>query len=203
MTSLFDYHRLRSIQRKQYAESPADQRLGIESIVRLRSSLDALGRYDRTQHSEFFDVDRVGQDVAIEALCRICRDGNDDTRDFLRWSIDHFQAWSLITFSKRAAVRGLQTSDPDPIRLGLVALAIENLAAGDVRDDLVALGLVHHCAATIHADPAALFEEAAILSGNAMAAVLRDFILRRDLDGIVKAMGFRRVNSQGKTGFRW
>jgi hypothetical protein len=85
----------------------------------------------------------------------------------------------------------------------LLALAIENLANGDVRDDLVAIGLVHHCAAAIHADPAAMFEEAAILAGDAMAAVLRDFILRTDLDRIAKAMGFRQVKSQGKIGFRW
>jgi hypothetical protein len=36
-----------------------------------------------------------------------------------------------------------------------------------------------------------------------MATVLRDFILRTDLDGIGKAMGFRQIKSQGKIGFRW
>jgi hypothetical protein len=203
MTSLAHYHQLRNFERKRYAESPADQRLGGESVARLRASLDAVGRYNRSQHAEFVDVDRVEQDVAIETLCRIYREENDDARSFVRWSIDHFQAWSLITYGKRAAVRGLQTSDPVPIRTALLALAIENLANGDVRDDLVAIGLVHHCAATIHADPAAMFEEAAILAGVAMATVLRDFLLRTDLDGIGKAMGFRQVKSQGKIGFRW
>lgn len=203
MTSLADYHQLRSVERKRYAESPADQRLTAASAAALRALIDSVGRYNGSQSSEFIDVDPIRQDIAIESLCQVYREGSDGMREFLRWSIEPPQAWSLITFSKRAAVRGLQNADPEPVRTALVALALENLAAGDVRDDLVAIGLVHHCAAKIHADPAALFEEAAILAGVAMAAVLRDFILRTDLDGIDKAMGFRQVKSQGKVGFRW
>jgi hypothetical protein len=203
MTSLAHYHQLRSVERGRYAESPADQRLAAASAAGLRASLDAVGRYDGSQSSEFIEVDPIRQDVAIGSLCETYREGNDDSRAFLRWSIDPAKAWSLITFSKRAAVRGLQNADPMPIRTALLALAIENLANTDVRDDLVAIGLVHHCAATIHADPAAMFEEAAILAGDAMAAVLRDFILRTDLDRIAKAMGFRQVKPQGKIGFRW
>lgn len=203
MTSLAYYHQLRSVERGRYAESPADQRLEAAAVASLRALIDAVGRYDGSQSSEFIDVDPIRQDVAIGSLCETYREGNEDVRAFLRWSIDPIRAWSLITFSKRAAVRGLQNADPTPIRTALLALAIENLANGDVRDDLVAIGLVHHCAAAIHADPAAMFEEAAILAGDAMAAVLRDFILRTDLDGIDKAMGFRQVKSQGKVGFRW
>ncbi len=203
MTSLAHYHQLRSVERGRYAESPADQRLEAAAVASLRALIDAVGRYDGSQSSEFIDVDPIRQDVAIGSLCETYREGNDDVRAFLRWSIDPPRAWGLITFSKRAAVRGLQNADPTPIRTALLALAIENLANGDVRDDLVAIGLVHHCAAAIHADPAAMFEEAAILAGDAMAAVLRDFILRTDLDRIAKAMGFRQVKSQGKIGFRW
>jgi hypothetical protein len=107
MTSLAHYHQLRNFERKQYAESPADQRLGGESVARLRASLDAVGRYNRSQHAEFVDVDRVEQDVAIETLCRIYREENDDARSFVRWSIDHFQAWSLITYGKRTDPNGI------------------------------------------------------------------------------------------------
>lgn len=203
MTSLAYYHQLRSVERKRYAESPADQRLDAASVAALRGLIDAIGRYDASRSSEFVDVDPIRQDIAIGSLCATYREGSDDVRAFLRWSIDPAKAWGLITYSKRAAVWGLQNADPEPIRSALTALALENLANGDVRDDLVAIGLVHHCAATIHADPAAMFEDAAVFAGVAMAAVLRDFILRTDLEGIAKAMGFRRVKSQGKVGFRW
>ena len=53
---------------------------------------------------------------------------------------------TLLAFSKRSAVFAVRERKPDLIWDSLIAHAIEDLAAGDVRDNLVALGLVFHCA---------------------------------------------------------
>ena len=124
-------------------------------------------------------------------------------RAYIRSRINEVQGWILLTFSKRAAVRGIQERDVEEVRLALIANAIENLAAKDVRDNLVALGLIYYCASTINAKPGDLFEEAVQLAGPAIQAVLRDFNERNDLDDIAVAMGFEEVEDGGQIGFRW
>jgi hypothetical protein len=108
-----------------------------------------------------------------------------------------------LTFGQRAATRGYQTKSTGPVRQALIALAVEDLSAGDLRDDLVALGLIYHCAAKVRAHIPVMFEQVARMAGPAMAAVLRDYLDWDELHDILAAMGFKQVRSQGTTGFRW
>jgi hypothetical protein len=85
----------------------------------------------------------------------------------------------------------------------LTALAIENLACEDVRDDLVALGLIFHCAKAIYPEPAVWFEETIQVSGPAVARLLHDFIRRGDLDRILVAMGWQEIKTANGVGYVW
>jgi len=122
---------------------------------------------------------------------------------YVRSQITFERAWLLLTFAKRSAVCAARTRNPGLVKDSLTALAIENLACEDVRDDLVALGLIFHCAKSIHSEPAIWFQEVAQISGPAVAKLLCDFLLRGDLDQILVAMGWQEVKMPNEVGYVW
>ncbi len=96
---------------------------------------------------DLVEVVPAAGDTTVANLCREYRVGSSAARSFIRSGIDFLGAWTLLTFSKRTAILAVRKDRPELIRDSLVAHAVEDLAAEDVRDNLVALGLVFHCAA--------------------------------------------------------
>ena len=84
---------------------------------------------------------------------------------------------------------------------GFIALAIENLAAGDARDDLVTLALLYHCADAIEVNPELLIQQITELASPAMKSVFSDFIQRDDLHQIHLEMGWRVVKGSYGIGY--
>jgi hypothetical protein len=203
MTSLFGYHGLRDRERRQWkrhrpaaAVAPADR----DSLA---ARVAGLISYSDEQEEDLVHVSPVPADRAASRLCSAYRQGTDGERAFLRSRIREHHGYILLTFSKRTATRGYQAKAVGPIRQALIALAVEDLSAGDVRDDLIALGLIYYCAAKVGADLPALFEDVARKAGPAIAGVLREFLDGDDPDDMLDGMGFKRAQSRGKTGFRW
>ena len=94
---------------------------------------------------DLVEVVPAAGDTTVANLCREYRVGSSAARSFIRSGIDFLGAWTLLTFSKRTAILAVRKDRPELIRDSLVAHAVEDLAAEDVRDNLVALGLVFHC----------------------------------------------------------
>jgi hypothetical protein len=108
-----------------------------------------------------------------------------------------------VTFAKRVAIRARQTGNKSLVADGLAALAIDNLVQGDVRDSLVAIGLLYHIARGLNIDTIHLFNRAAAISGPAMSAVFSDFLMRDDLDRVLVNMGWREVIGPNGTSYVW
>src|SRR4029077_17153637 len=69
--------------------------------------------------------------------------------------------YTLISFSRRAAVFALRDKDAKLLQDGLDALAIIEAKRTDFRDILMALALLYHTASRIGLDPDLMFHDAA------------------------------------------
>jgi hypothetical protein len=205
--SLFVYHELRAEDEKQWSREDLRRVLASDDpagLHHLKEQIQLLNHiYSPQEMQDFVDVQPSAADSTVADLCRRYRVGTRVTQSFLRVEMDFERAWALLTFSKRAAILGVRTGEPDLIRDSLIAHAIENLAAEDVRDNMVALGLVFHCARAIHPEPVVVFDEVAEVAGRAISQLLKDFVRRPDLDRILTSMGWREVQTQQGVGYRW
>jgi hypothetical protein len=205
--SLFHYHDLREDEQKQWDGAELKRLLASEdpgAPDRLTLQLARLPQaYVAQEMRDFVDFRPTAADATVTDLCSEYRAGRPVARSFIRSRIDFEHAWTLLTFSKRAAVLAARKGERNLIRDSLIAHAIEDLAAGDVRDNLVALGLIFHCARAIHPEPVSVFHEVAQLAGPAIAQVLMDFVCRPDLDQILSGMGWQEERTEQGIGFRW
>ena len=205
---LLPYHELREEETSRWKDDPPRALLEsegstvIEPVGRLLQHPKRM--YTFQEYNDFVALKLLDTDKVWRDLCRLYSSATRLERDYIRSLIDEELAWQLLTFSKRAAVFALRSERSDILRDSLIALAIEDLANGDVRDNMIPLGLIYHCARTVCADPREVFEEVAGMSGPPMSLVLTDFIRRPDLDGILNSMGWREVHSSsGKAAFSW
>jgi hypothetical protein len=205
--SLFIYHEMRAEEEKQWNREDLRRLLASEEAdkpANLTQQIQELASaYAPQDMQDLVDVRPTAPDSTVTRLCREYHTGSQVARSFIRSGIELERAWILLAFSKRAAVLAVRRGEPDLIRDSLIAHAIEDLAAGDVRDNLVALGLVFHCAQAVHPEPRGVFHEVAQIAGPAIAQLLMDFMRRPDLDRILSAMGWQEVRTQQGAGYRW
>ena len=158
--------------------------------------------YSPQEMRDLVDIRPAAADSTVVDLCHEYRSATHVARSFIRSEIDYERAWTLLTFSKRVAVFAVHKEEPDLIRDSLIAHAIEDLAAGDVRDNLVALGLVFRSRRAVHNEPVGVFHEVAEMAGPPIAQLLRDFVRRRDLDRILSVMGWQELRTEQGVGYR-
>ncbi len=135
-------------------------------------------------------------------LCQLYLSSTLEQRMFIRSRIDRRLGGRLLGFSYGAAILGLRQKSEQRLRVGLVAHAIEDLAAGDVRDNLVILTLLFDAAKRIGSDPSTLFREVAGTSAPAMSAVLLDYLKRDPQLQTPECMGFREVETPEGVGYQ-
>lgn len=102
-------------------------------------------------------------------------------------------------FGHRAATLAVRRGEPDLLRLGLAGSVIANYEIPPKRDVDVALAVYHHCARKLEMSPQAVFDAAAELASDEMAARLRAFGRRDDV--ILKHFGWREI--RGEEGIRY
>jgi hypothetical protein len=93
-------------------------------------------------------------------------------------------------FALRAAGEALQRSDPVRLRLALAAAALAATDDAPDADLTIAFAPLHHAATAIGVDRVAVFDDAARLADPGVAAVLRAFGRRDDVE--LAAFGWRR-----------
>jgi hypothetical protein len=197
--SLDEYHSLREEEMKQW-EQPGF-REPVEKHGETRTKIAALlnGLKGLAPEPEALAASKS----IFEELCRTYRESDDFERTLIRSMIDYKPSAAFVGYSELAAVEAIRSKRTVAIQNALIAHVIENLAWGDVRDNLVRLGLVYHCARAIDPNPADFFLDAAKIAGPAMSAVLADFVRRPDLDEILSAMGWEEVATPDGPEFRW
>ncbi len=149
------------------------------------------------------DLTPLPLDAALAQLCRRFRAADASGKEEIRRKVAGRERlrWSLVLYSRRAAVLGERERSLEPIRDGLAAHAIEN-ASLDFRDNLIALALLYHCAGRAGGDADSLFRETAAISDRAMADQLLGFINRSPGQKKIWRWGYDKVRTTEGVGYR-
>lgn len=123
-----------------------------------------------------------------------------DERNAILTAFGPQHSFTFLIFAMRMAMLAVRERSAYRITRGLLALVIEN-ARFDSREDLIILSLLNRSAEKIGADPAALFEQAAIVAEPQMAQALRTFVQRPAGLKRIESMGFHEID--GPDGFRY
>jgi hypothetical protein len=119
----------------------------------------------------------------------------------LRSSISLDEFYTLLSFSRRAAVFALRERSVDWVQKGLTAITMIEAERTDFRDILGALSLLYHSASRIGADADQLFRDAARLSAPNVAELLIEFIERPLKEKDIRASwGYDEVETKDGVG---
>lgn len=206
MTAQYGYHVLREGERRTWDLAELRRALDREDdtlAARVERYLQPARRgYEGSGGSNLVEIRRVACDDAIARLCDLYDLGSPVARAWIRSRIDERTGWTLMIFSRRWAVLGARARSEAMLRQSLVAQAIEDLASGDARDNLVTLALPMRCAAIAGLDAESLFRDAAQVAGPAINQMLCDFAARAPEQRSVGVMGFAEVQTPAGVGFQ-
>lgn len=194
---LLAFHELAEQEKARWQSDPPDVVMRRDGSAMIRTFDELLER------SRPMDMESAEADALAAELCRLYANATPTEREYIRWKIDQQQPRFLGGFAQRSAIAGLRSRDLEKVRNGLIAVAIYDIGP-DVRDVMVELGLVHHCARSVMPNPTALFDEVAQMSSPAMFHLLVGFARRTDLGDILSAMGWEEVTDDaGNVDFKW
>ena len=141
-------------------------------------------------------------DSKLRELCRSFAKGGAVSRAKTRASISMDEFYTLLTFSKRAAVFGIRERNAAWLVDGLTALSMIELDRVDFRDALVSISLLHHSAVRIGQNANQLLSDAAALSEPEVSGLIKDFIKRPPEDKVLRAKwGYDEVETRDGIGF--
>jgi hypothetical protein len=141
-------------------------------------------------------------DSKLRELCRNFAKGGAVSRAKTRASISMDEFYTLLTFSKRAAVFGIRERNAAWLVDGLTALSMIELDRVDFRDALVSVSLLHHSALRIGQNANQLLSDAAALSESKVSELIKDFIKRPAEDKVLRAKwGYDEVETRDGIGF--
>ena len=137
-------------------------------------------------------VDDLVGERTKDSLCRLCELYLSSTpvqRVYITLQIDQQTGSALQVFGDDCALEAWKTRSAEWIRIGIVAQAVENLAAPDMRDFYRPVTLLFNAAKRIGADPALLFNEVAAIAQPPIAALLRGYLQRAPEKQTLASMG--------------
>jgi hypothetical protein len=124
----------------------------------------------------------------VAALCASLAGTSSSQRAQFRAELGHRQRVVLGRFGVRSAAVAVRENSPARLRVGLIAIALEETNV-DPRDLMLTVAPHHHLARQLGLAPAEIFDEAASFANPDTAAVLRAFGRRTDVTP--EAFGFR------------
>jgi hypothetical protein len=141
-------------------------------------------------------------DSKLRELCRNFAKGGAVSRAKTRASISMDEFYTLLTFSKRAAVFGIRERNAAWLVDGLTALSMIELDRVDFRDVFVSVSLLHHSAERIGQNANQLLSDAAALSESKVSELINDFIKRPSEEKALRAKwGYDEVETRDGIGF--
>lgn len=160
------------------------------------------GTYDfwRGEQS-LIDPAPTSLDSALRELCRVFAEGDEESRTRMRESISMDELYTLLMFSKRAAVFAMREQDVDWVVKGLTAVAMIECERTDFRDILWALGVLYHSAKRIGDNPDLLLRNASTISEPNVSELILGFIRRSPADRNLQASwGYDEVQTANGIG---
>jgi len=199
---LVDYHGLHREETRSWDLAGLEQTARSQDAT-LPERVQALLPSSEEQFSDDLTaIDRGPLFEKLAGLSQLYLSASTEQRTYIRSRLDWKSGQKLESFGVRAAVLGVREQSPDRVRLGLAAFAAADIGP-DVRDVLLSIALLFHCANRCGSTAQTLFAEAAAVSGPAMAAVLLDFLNRPPELQTLACMGWHEVESPQGPGFRW
>lgn len=161
------------------------------------------GEYDRWRGEEsLVNPTKNSFDSELSDLCQKFATSDSKTRAAMRNAISMDEFYTLLTFSKRAAVFAIREQSVEWIKNGLTAVAIIEAERIDYRDTLMSVPLLYHSAKRIGANADQLFREAAELCEPNVKELLIGFINRSDEEKDLRSSwGYDEVETAGGVGF--
>jgi hypothetical protein len=161
-------------------------------------------------HYDFDDVDlsdppEHSLDVELRAICQRFASSDPAGRAKLRDSASMDDFYTLLSFSRRAAVFAMRQRNTERVIDGLTALAMIETKRIDFRDASVALSLLHHSGRAIGSGIDDFIEKAAALAEPEMTELMQRFLRRtEDQRGIRELSGYTAIETKAGPGFvRW
>ncbi len=165
------------------------------------SPLTSNDRYDAWRGDlDLYDPVPLPLDDRLRALCHEFASRDDVKRSATRRSLSMDDFYTLLTFSRRAAVLGLRRRDPNWLVDGLTACAMIEIARIDWRDASGPAGLIWAIFDLIGVDAVASFMAAAALAEPEIAELLSSFRNRPPAHRALKAWCYELVDSSGGPG---
>ncbi|HWD00224.1 MAG TPA: hypothetical protein VG456_25875 [Candidatus Sulfopaludibacter sp.] len=135
-------------------------------------------------------------------LCDLYLAATEAQRRWLRSRIDRASSGKLGLFGLRAAVLAARDHSPSLARTAVTAFVIVDVTGHDIRDVLIGLSLLCHCAALSGADVSALLRDVGAMGGPALGTLYREWADQYpEIQGI-GAMGWRQLDTADGIGFR-
>jgi hypothetical protein len=140
-------------------------------------------------------------DSALREFCRAFAEADEDSRARIRESISTDEFYTLLMFSKRAAVFAMREQNVDWVVNGLTAVAMVEQERTDFRDILWALGVLYHSAKRIGDNPDILLRNAAAISEPNVSELILGFIRRSPTDkNLQSSWGYDEVQTANGIG---
>lgn len=174
--------------------SPAASRDDVARALDLLTGDRAFGYFDESIPCE---VD----EVVSRLMKGLVESDLGEREQMLDGWFDHWQLGALRTFCVRLCSLAVRERSSDLLSTGLTAVALEGFRLDPRDGGYQSLGVAHHTARVLGADPGELFAAAATFANPVMAQHLRTFLLRPDLDGILAIMGY--ADGADGDGFRY
>jgi hypothetical protein len=134
-------------------------------------------------------------DNKIANIINIFSESDEKTRQTIRVAFNQQHSFTFLTFSERMAALAVRKGSFARLFEGLIAHALEN-GCYDTRENIIILSILYRSAVKLGLDPFELFEKTATYATEPMAAILKAFPNRSDLDKSIETMGFKEASDQ-------
>jgi hypothetical protein len=140
-------------------------------------------------------------DERLRSLARFYGTAPREVQRSMRAAVGQIAGLDLLLFALRSTVFALREGSRDLLRDAILAIALENLANDDPRDDIVLLHKIYGVGRSSGNDPLELFKEALPHTGAPVARILNDYFLQQPLDEIGRGFSFEAIETQAGMAF--
>jgi len=141
-------------------------------------------------------------DSQLVEICTNFSISSEAERIKIRNSINMDELYTLLMFSKRAAVFAIRKRDKDWLVKGLSAVAMIDLNRVDYRDVISSINLLHHVANRIEINDDNLLTDIADLSGKGVADLMFQFSRQPKKDKDIRiSAGYMEIETPKGIGF--
>lgn len=140
-------------------------------------------------------------DDSLRSLSLFYGTASREVQRSMRAAVSQAAGCDLLLFALRSTIFALRESRRDLLRDAVLAIALENLAAGDPRDDITLLHKIYEAGRFSKIDSLELFKEALLHAGPPIAGILEDYFFRKPLGEIGRGFSFEVIETPAGKAF--